>query len=82
MAGLVPPFTSLTPISTKDVDARHKAGREDLFGSQLWRRPLDKTMAGTADSQGSLPKTAAGDYLDDNAAELSLYRGLLPAASL
>jgi hypothetical protein len=39
-------------------------------------------MIGTADSQGSLPKTAATPYLDDNAAELSLCRGLLPAASL
>jgi hypothetical protein len=41
-----------------------------------------KTLVGTADSQGSLPKTAAAPYLDDNAAELSLCRGLLPAASL
>jgi hypothetical protein len=41
-----------------------------------------KIKVGTADSQGSLPKTAASTYLDDNAVELSLCRGLLPAASL
>jgi hypothetical protein len=39
-------------------------------------------MVGMADSQGSLPKTAASTYLDDIAAELSLCGGLLPAASL
>jgi hypothetical protein len=47
------------------------------------RRPRSgKTTIGTADSQGSLPKTATSTYLDDNAVELSLCRGLLPAASL
>jgi hypothetical protein len=39
-------------------------------------------MVGMADSQGSLPKTAASTYLDDITTELSLFGGLLPAASL
>jgi hypothetical protein len=51
--------------------------------ASLVRHPRSgKTTVGTADSQGSLPKTAASTYLDDNAVELSLCRGLLPAASL
>jgi hypothetical protein len=48
----------------------------------VWHPPSGKIMVSTADSQGSLPKTATTPYLDDNAAELSLCRGLLPAASL
>jgi hypothetical protein len=54
----------------------------DPAASSVWQPPSGKTVIGTADSQGSLPKTAATPYLDDNAAELSLCRGLLPAASL
>jgi hypothetical protein len=50
--------------------------------SSVWHPRTGKTKVGTADSQGSLPKTAASTYLDDNAVELSLCRGLLPAASL
>jgi hypothetical protein len=57
------------------VDTRH--GRVTGFAPAI-----GKTMISTADSQGSLPKTAATPYLNDNAAELSLCRGLLPAASL
>jgi hypothetical protein len=41
-----------------------------------------KRWSAWVDSQGSLPKTDTSTYLDDNAAELSLSRGLLPAASL
>jgi hypothetical protein len=48
--------------------------------SEIAVRFGSKTVVGTADSQGSLPKTAARPYLDDNAVELSLCRGLLPAA--
>jgi hypothetical protein len=49
---------------------------------RLCRTRSGKTMVSMADSQGSLPKTAASTYLDDNAVELSLCRGLLPAAAL
>jgi hypothetical protein len=81
-------------IFRKDVGGRDKPGHDDKHGSSaLAQRRLlaarlgfhvlpGKTMVGTADSQGSLPKTAASTYLDDNAVELSLCRGLLPAASL
>jgi len=34
------------------------------------------------DSQGSLPKSAIDPYLNEKAVELSLRRGLLPAAAL
>jgi hypothetical protein len=61
---------------------RDKAGHDDSPGCRFCHPPSGKAMVGTADSQGSLPKTAAAPYLDDNAAELSLCRGLLPAASL
>jgi hypothetical protein len=38
--------------------------------ASVWHVRLDKTMAAMADSQGSLPKTAANAYLDDNMMEL------------
>jgi len=34
------------------------------------------------DSQGSLPKSATGPYLNEKAVELSLRGGLLPARAL
>jgi hypothetical protein len=73
--------TSSIYLSSKDVDARHKAGHDDSPAVGL-APAIGKTAVTMADSQGSLPKTAATPYLDDNAAELSLCRGLLPAASL
>jgi len=43
---------------------------DDLFGVRLWHVRFDKTMVSPADSQGSLPKTAASTYLDDISTEL------------
>ena len=59
------------PTSMESAIEVQGLGQRSNCRGQVWR-----------DSQGSLPKTGLSPYLDDNATELSLCRGLLPAVAL